>query len=85
VTLRKFGNPTKFPARVEAVGHDCDLALLTVEDPLFWENMYALQLGDIPQRTVLANTRLRLVPMADALKLIVHLRGMAPRASARLV
>jgi S1-C subfamily serine protease len=49
VTIRKFGTPTKFAARVEAVGHDCDLALLSVEDPLFWENMYHLPLGDIPQ------------------------------------
>ena len=29
--LRKHGNARKFPARVVAVGHECDIALLTVD------------------------------------------------------
>ncbi len=31
VMLRKHGNARKFPARVLAVGHECDIALLTVD------------------------------------------------------
>jgi hypothetical protein len=29
--LRKHGNARKFPARVVAVGHECDIAMLTVD------------------------------------------------------
>jgi len=48
VTLRKFGCPTKFSAKVEATGNDCDLALLSVPDEEFWQGMYPLKFGDIP-------------------------------------
>jgi hypothetical protein len=43
---------------VVGVGHDVDLALLTVEDDAFWEGgeeggpMKPLQLGDVPQLQV---------------------------------
>jgi hypothetical protein len=43
---------------VVGVGHDVDLALLTVEDEAFWEGgedagpMKPLQLGDVPQLQV---------------------------------
>ncbi len=36
VKIRKQGSAKKFVARVLAVGHDCDLALLTVDDKDFW-------------------------------------------------
>ncbi len=32
VMLRKHGNARKFPARVLAVGHECDIAMLTVDN-----------------------------------------------------
>jgi S1-C subfamily serine protease len=48
VKVRKHGSPQKFKAKVLAVGHECDLALLTVEDEEFWEGMQPLDLGDIP-------------------------------------
>ncbi len=32
VMLRKHGNAKKFPAKVLAVGHECDIAMLTVEN-----------------------------------------------------
>ncbi|KAE8709969.1 Protease Do-like 10 [Hibiscus syriacus] len=35
-------------AHVQAVGHECDLAILVVESPEFWEGMNFLELGDIP-------------------------------------
>lgn len=48
VLVRKHGSPTKFRAEVQAVGHECDLALLTVESEEFWDGMHFLELGDIP-------------------------------------
>ncbi|KAL8273162.1 hypothetical protein Esti_002920 [Eimeria stiedai] len=41
-------SPTKYPARVLAIGHECDLALLTVDDEAFWENTEGLEFGEIP-------------------------------------
>lgn len=48
VLVRKHGSPTKYKAEVQAIGHECDLALLTVESEEFWEGMNSLDLGDIP-------------------------------------
>lgn len=48
VLVRKHGSPTKYRAEVEAIGHECDLALLSVENEEFWEGMNPLELGDIP-------------------------------------
>lgn len=48
VLVRKHGSPTKYRAEVQAVGHECDLAILVVENEEFWQNMSHLELGDIP-------------------------------------
>ncbi|CAA6663893.1 unnamed protein product [Spirodela intermedia] len=48
VLLRKHGSPDKYRAEIQAVGHECDLAILTVESEEFWEGMHFLELGDIP-------------------------------------
>ena len=48
VLVRKHGSPTKYRAEVQAVGHECDLAILVVENEEFWQNMSPLELGDIP-------------------------------------
>lgn len=48
VLVRKHGSPTKYRAEVQAVGHECDLAILVVESDDFWEGMNFLELGDIP-------------------------------------
>uniref|UniRef100_A0A5B7BGG7 Protease Do-like 10 n=1 Tax=Davidia involucrata TaxID=16924 RepID=A0A5B7BGG7_DAVIN len=48
VLVRKHGSPTKYRAEVQAVGHECDLAILVVEREEFWEGMNFLELGDIP-------------------------------------
>lgn len=48
VLVRKHGSPTKYRAQVQAVGHECDLALLVVKSEEFWEGMCHLELGDIP-------------------------------------
>ena len=48
VTLRKFGSAEKYPAEIMCVAHDCDLALLTVKEESFWENLDPLPFGGIP-------------------------------------
>uniref|UniRef100_A0A7C9DMH5 2-alkenal reductase (NAD(P)(+)) n=1 Tax=Opuntia streptacantha TaxID=393608 RepID=A0A7C9DMH5_OPUST len=48
VLVRKHGSPTKYKAEVQAVGHECDLAILVVESEEFWQGMNHLELGDIP-------------------------------------
>lgn len=51
VLVKRHGSGTKYKAEVQAVGHDCDLALLSVEDESFWcspTHMLPLQLGELP-------------------------------------
>ena len=49
IMVRKQGDTKKYIAKLVAVGHECDLALLTVEDKEFFKNLPALQLGDLPK------------------------------------
>lgn len=48
VRVRKHGDSTKYTAQVLHIGHECDLALLTVDDPAFWEGLEALRFGSVP-------------------------------------
>ncbi|KAL6756125.1 hypothetical protein V8C86DRAFT_116654 [Haematococcus lacustris] len=48
VQLRKHGNAKKFTAKVLSVGHECDIAMLTVEDEEFWTGVEALDIGGLP-------------------------------------
>lgn len=49
VQLKKLGSPIKYTSKVVSVDHECDLALLTVEDEEFWEEMPPLSFGkEIP-------------------------------------
>eukprot|EP01135_Chromosphaera_perkinsii_P004605 Nk52_evm5s291 gene=Nk52_evmTU5s291 len=49
VVVRKHGSPIKYMARVEHVGHECDLALLKVDDEeSFWCDVPPLEFGTIP-------------------------------------
>lgn len=48
VMVKKHGGSTKYRAQVEAVGHECDLAILVVENEEFWEGVTFLELGDTP-------------------------------------
>ncbi len=49
IIVRKYQDPRPYPAEVEYVGHDCDLAVLTVQDSRFFENLEPLELGDLPK------------------------------------
>ena len=47
--VRKHGEAIKFTARVVGISHECDLAMLAVEDDAFWAEVAPLPLGDIPE------------------------------------
>jgi len=49
VMVRKHGSAVKYIAEVEHVGHDCDLAILNVEDESFWEDTPHLEFGPTPE------------------------------------
>src|SRR5947209_1383417 len=48
LTVERDGDPNKYPAKVLFVAHDCDLALITV-DQNFFKNMTPLKFGGIPE------------------------------------
>ena len=42
-------DPKPYQARIEYIGHDCDLAVLKVDDPAFFEGIKALTIGTLPK------------------------------------
>ena len=48
INVNKDGDSYKYPARILHIAHDCDLALLTVDHPNFFDNTLALDFGGIP-------------------------------------
>lgn len=48
LTVSKEGDPKPHQARVVFIAHDCDLAILTVDEPGFFKNTVALDFGGIP-------------------------------------
>ncbi|TSA30171.1 MAG: serine protease [Verrucomicrobiaceae bacterium] len=48
LTVSKEGDPKPHPAKVVHIAHDCDLAILTVEEPGFFRGTTPLELGGIP-------------------------------------
>jgi len=48
LTVEREGDPNKYPATVQFVANDCDLALITVSTPDFFKNMLPLKFGEIP-------------------------------------
>jgi len=49
IQVQKVSEPRKWVVEVEAISHDCDLALLRVEDPAFMEGLTPPELGPLPQ------------------------------------
>lgn len=49
IRVRKHGESTTYTATVLNAGHECDLAVLTVESKEFWNGLPALQFGSIPR------------------------------------
>jgi len=50
VQVLKAGDTKRYTARVEYVGHDLECALLSVEDPKFFEGTIPVEFGDVPQQ-----------------------------------
>ena len=46
--VRRFGEAKRYTARTLFVSHEADLALLTVDDPDFFENTRPLEIGKLP-------------------------------------
>ncbi|CAN0108707.1 unnamed protein product [Ectocarpus sp. 12 AP-2014] len=51
IQVRRRGCDRKFQASRYAVGEECDLAILTVEDEEFWEGAAPLAFGELPELT----------------------------------
>lgn len=49
IQVRRHGEAKRYPARVLSVSHAADLALLTVDDPSFFEDTPTLDIGDLPR------------------------------------
>lgn len=47
--VRREGDPKKYVARIVAVSHEADLALITVDNPAFFEGVQPLRLGGLPR------------------------------------
>src|SRR6516162_3888304 len=43
ITVERDGDPNKYPARVQFIANDCDLALITVPSKDFFKNMVPLK------------------------------------------
>ncbi|OGV54663.1 MAG: hypothetical protein A2017_19280 [Lentisphaerae bacterium GWF2_44_16] len=56
IMVRRQGDPKKYVARLLAAGHDCDLALLSVDDVAFYKGITPTEFGELPhlQDTVTA-------------------------------
>lgn len=49
IQVRRTGQATKYTATVETVAHDCDLAILKVEDQSFFSGTSPIELGELPK------------------------------------
>jgi S1-C subfamily serine protease len=48
IEIKHFGKSKRYKAKVIAVSHQADLALLSVEDKSFFDNTKAIKIGDLP-------------------------------------
>ena len=48
VEVRRYGHARKVEAEVEGIAHECDLALLRVDDPSLFRGATPIPLGDLP-------------------------------------
>ena len=49
IQIRKYGEARKYTAKVKFVSHEADLAVLTVDDPSFFENTKEIPVGSLPK------------------------------------
>jgi S1-C subfamily serine protease len=48
VLVRRYQDPQPYLARVIFIGHDCDLALLAVDEESFFDGLEPLEIGELP-------------------------------------
>ena len=73
VKVKRRGDDQKFLANVLAIGTECDIALLTVEDPQFWEGVTPLEFGPLPRLQVHLH-----LAASSSLKQILQLQSSSP-------
>ncbi len=49
IIVRRYQDPKPYVAEIEFVGHECDLAILKVADDSFFQNLEALEFGELPK------------------------------------
>lgn len=49
VKVKRRGDDEKFLAQVLAIGTECDIALLTIDDQRFWDGVTPLEFGPLPR------------------------------------
>jgi len=49
ITVQREADPRKYAGKVLHVAHDCDLALVEIEDPEFFKGTTVLPIGNIPE------------------------------------
>ena len=49
IQVKRNGDSRKYTARLKAIGHDCDLALLTIDDSEFFKDTKPIPFGDLPK------------------------------------
>jgi len=49
IVVRRYQDPQPYPAKVRFVAHDCDLALLEVEDEKFFDGLEPISIGELPK------------------------------------
>ena len=49
IEVKKQNFAQRYPAKVQYVGHDCDLAIVTVVDPAFFTDTEPVEFGGIPE------------------------------------
>ena len=49
VIVHRYQDPRPYLAEIEFVAHDCDLAILSVEDSSFFDNLEPLEFGELPK------------------------------------
>lgn len=48
IEVRLANHPTWYEAKLDHIGHDCDLAMLSIDNPNFWEGVRPIELGEMP-------------------------------------
>ena len=54
--LKKVGDPKPYRANILHIAHDCDLAMLELEDPSAFANVKPLEIGGLPQLDTIVKT-----------------------------